>query len=118
MPDENGRPISYEDRALDAFPILVNSHYYFGNSASSFRPLIGGNAGVYFITTRYNSTNGRFHGSEWHLGLAPDIGFMAEFMNDIQMMLTLRYNHAFKTSTMPARSYFSLNIGFVSVSLF
>lgn len=114
----DGSFMSIEERSLESFPILVSSHYYFGDAVSSFRPLIGGNVGAYFIITRQYTGKGKIVNKGWHFGLAPDIGFMADFMNDIHILLTLRYNYAFKTSSSPAQSYFSVVIGFVSVSLF
>ena len=115
---EEGDFASVEDRSMDSFPILVSSHYYFGNAVSNFRPLIGGNAGAYFIVSRQYTGQGKLVKKGWQFGLAPDIGFMTNFMNDIHILLTLRYNYAFKTSSFPAQSYFSVVIGFVSVSLF
>ena len=115
--NDDGTFISVEDRSIDSFPLLLSGHYYFGDAASSFRPLIGGNIGTYFIITRQSTGQGRLVDKGWHFGLAPDIGFMVDFMNDIHILLTFRYNYAFKTSSSPAQSYFSVIIGFVSVSL-
>jgi len=116
--DDDGNFMSIEDRSMDSFPILMSSHYYFGNVASTFRPLIGGNVGAYFIITRQYTGKGKIVNKGWQFGLAPDIGFMVDFMNDIHILLTFRYNYAFKTSSSPAQSYFSVIIGFVSISLF
>jgi hypothetical protein len=116
--DNSGDGISYKDRTMDAFPILVSGHYFFGESTSRFRPLIGGNIGTYFFITRQYTDQEYRMLKTWHFGLAPDIGFMAEFMRDIHILFTLRYNYAFKTSSLAAQSYFSIILGFVSVSLF
>lgn len=113
-----GNVILIDDRSLESFPILLNGHYYFFSDLQSFRPFIGGNIGTYFIITR-RSVDGNYRSdTNWHFGIAPDVGFMLHFMQDIHVMLTLRYNYAFKTGGSPARSYFSILFGFVSVSLF
>jgi hypothetical protein len=115
---ESGNFISIDDRSLESFPILVNGHYYFFSEVDSFRPFLGVNTGTYFIITRRSVDGVRRSDTNWHFGLAPDIGFMLHFMQDVHVMLTLRYNYAFKTSSSPTQSYFSILFGFVSVSLF
>ena len=115
---ENGNTITIDDRSMESFPLMVNSHYYFFSEVESFRPFFGGNIGTYFIITRRIVDGIRRSDTDWHFGLAPDIGFMLHFMQDVHVMLTLRYNYAFKTGGAPAQTYFSILFGFVSVSLF
>jgi hypothetical protein len=115
---EGGNTITIDDRSLESFPLLVNSHYYFFSELESFRPFFGGNIGTYFIITRRIVDGVRRSDTNWHFGIAPDIGFMLHFMQDVHVMLTLRYNYAFKTSGSPAQTYWSILFGFVSISLF
>ena len=115
---EGGNTIIIDDRSLEAFPLMLNGHYYLFSDVSSFRPFFGGNIGTYFIITR-RAIDGIYRSDKkWHFGLAPDIGFMLHFMQDVHVMLTLRYNYAFRTGGSPAQNYFSILFGFVSVSLF
>jgi hypothetical protein len=115
---EEGNVISIDNRSLESFPLFVNTHYYFFSFVESFRPFIGGNIGTYFIITRRN-VNGIYRSdTNWHFGVAPDVGFMFHFMQDVHVMLSLRYNYAFKTGGSPAQTYWSVLFGFVSVSLF
>jgi hypothetical protein len=113
-----GNVISIDDRSLESFPIMLNGHYYFFSDLQSFRPFIGGNIGTYFIITRRSLDGIYWSDTNWHFGVAPDVGFMLHFMQDIHVMFTLRYNYAFKTGGSPAHTYFSILFGFVSVSLF
>jgi len=115
---ESGNTITIDDRSMESFPLLVNSHYYFFSEVESFRPFFGGNIGTYFIITRRFVDGVKRSDTNWHFGLAPDIGFMLHFMQDVHVMFTLRYNYAFKTGGSPAQTYFSILFGFVSVSLF
>ena len=116
--EEGGNTISIDDRSLESFPLMVNSHYYFFSDVESFRPFLGANLGTYFIITRRFVDGIKRSDTDWHFGLAPDVGFMLHFMQDVHVTLTLRYNYAFKTGGASAQSYFSLLFGFVSVSLF
>ena len=113
-----GSFIAIDDRSLESYPILLSSHFYFFGENDNFRPYIGTNVGTYFIIQRSNVDGIRRVYKNWHLGLAPDIGFMIKFMQDVHLMLTLRYNYAAKTSSSPAQTYWSVVFGFVSVSLF
>lgn len=115
---EDGNTITIDDRSMESFPLLVNSHYYFFSDVESFRPFFGGNIGTYFIITRRIVDGVKLSDTAWHFGIAPDIGFMLHFMQNVHVMFTLRYNYAFKNGGSPAQSYFSVLFGFVSVSLF
>jgi len=115
---EGGNTITIDDRSMESYPLMVNSHYYFFTEVASFRPFFGGNIGTYFIITRRVVDGVRRSDTNWHFGLAPDIGFMLHFMQDVHVMLTLRYNYAFKTGGSPAQTYFSILFGFVSISIF
>lgn len=116
--DSDDNVIIIDDRSLESFPLLINAHYYFLSDLHSFRPFIGGNIGTYFIITRGVVDGIRRSETNWHFGLAPDIGFLLHFAHDIHMMITLRYNYGFKTGGSPAQSYLSVLFGFVSISLF
>ena len=115
---EGGNTITIDDRSMESYPLMVNGHYYFFSDVESFRPFVGGNIGTYFIITRRVVDGVRRSDTNWHFGLAPDIGFMLHFMQDVHVMLTLRYNYAFKTGGSPVQTYFSVIFGFVSISLF
>ena len=115
---ENKTTVTVEDRSMDLFPLMLSGHYYFGNPVDQFRIFIGANAGVYFNISRYTQDKYRYVNKTWHFGIAPEAGFLIDFIHDIKLMGTVRYNHGFATSSSDARSWFNIFIGFVTVSLF
>jgi hypothetical protein len=115
---EGGNTIIIDDRSMESFPLMINGHYYLFSDVESFRPFFGGNIGTYYIITRRSVDGVKRSDTGWQFGIAPDVGFMLQFMHDIHVMITLRYNYAFKTSGSPAQSYFSILFGAVSISLF
>jgi len=112
-----GTFIAIDDRSMESFPLLLNVHYYFFEQYASFRPFLGANAGTFFIIQRRSVDGVRRVDKKFHLGLATDMGFMLEFMREIHLMLTIRFNYALKAGGIPAQSYWSVIFGFVSVSL-
>jgi hypothetical protein len=117
---DNGKGsfISIDDRSLESFPLLMSTHFYFFSEADMIRPYIGTNVGTYYIIRRQNIDGVRRVDKNWHLGIAPDIGVMIEFIQDIYLMLTVRYNYAFEAGALPAQSYWGIVFGFVSIQLF
>ena len=115
---EDGMDIVLEERSMDMYPLLLSAHYYFGDPVDSFRLFLGGNIGVYFNISKYTRDGFRYVNKTWHFGLAPEAGFMIDFISDIWLMTTVRYNYGFATSSSAARSWISVIFGFVSVSLF
>jgi outer membrane protein W len=109
---------SVSDRSLESYPLLLSAHYYFVSDEMIFTPFLGGNAGTYFVIARKTVDGIRQVNKGWQFGIAPDIGFMLEFMDDINIMLTLRYNLAAASANAERLSYWSVIFGFVSVSLF
>lgn len=113
-----GTFVSIDDRSLESYPILLNTHYYFFNENASFRPFIGTNIGTYFIIKRQNIDGIRRIEKNWHLGVAPDIGFLLHFIKDVHVTFTLRFNYAGEAGAVPAQTYWSVIFGFVSMQLF
>jgi hypothetical protein len=107
-----------EERTMDLYPLLLSGHYYFGDPVDRFRVFIGTNAGVYFNVSRYTRDSYRYVNKTWHFGFAPETGFLLDFIHDIRLLVTVRYNYGFATSSSEARSWVNILIGFVTVSLF
>jgi hypothetical protein len=83
-----------------------------------FRAFIGANTGVYFNVSRYTRDRYRYVNKTWHFGFSPETGFLLDFIHDIRLLITVRYNYGFATSSSEARSWVNILIGFVTVSLF
>jgi len=113
-----GSASAIEERTMDLYPLLLNGHYYFGEPVDMFRVFIGTNIGVYFNVSREIRDSYRYVNKTWHFGFAPETGFLLDFIHDIRLLMTIRYNYGFATSSSAARSWFNILIGFVSVSLF
>jgi outer membrane protein W len=110
--------ISIDERSMESFPIMFSTHFYFFNREDDFRPFLGTNVGTYFIITRRTVNGVRVSDNNWHLGVAPDIGFMLHFRHEMHVMLTIRFNLAAKTSRTPEYTYWSVIFELASVRFF
>ena len=110
--DVQGNQIRY----INSFPIMANGHYYFMKRRDPIRPFIGLNAGVYYISQRFQLGIYEVNESNWHFGLAPEIGFLIP-VGDVAIMTNAKYNYAFSAGkplgggTDNSHSYISFNIG-------
>ena len=107
-----------QTRYVNAFPLLANAHYYYGNR-NDFRVFFGCGAGVYYILQRLDLGVWRLESNNWHFGLAPEAGILIP-LGDGQshIIVTGKYNHAFSSGKSlggnedNTYSYWSLNFGF------
>lgn len=104
-------------RYINSFPILANFHYYFGKR-KEFRFYVGANAGVYYILQRLDLGVWRIDSDNWHLGLAPEVGFLLPLGDSgSNLIVNGKYNHAFDAGTGIGGiednyyAYWSLNVG-------
>lgn len=62
-------------RYINAFPLLVNGHYYFGeNRRGTTTGFVGLNTGVYYIERRTEAGLFAVTSDNWHFGVAPEVG--------------------------------------------
>ncbi len=60
---------------INAFPILANAHYYFGNERrGTTTGFVGVNTGLYYIEQRTEAGLWAITNDAWHFGLAPEVG--------------------------------------------
>jgi hypothetical protein len=93
VPIESGDASGRHFRYLNAFPLLVNMHYY-PPSAGGLSPFVGGNVGAYLIEQR---TEFGFFAEEveyWHFGLAPEVGLAIGLTDVTSVILYARWNWA------------------------
>ncbi len=102
-------------RYVNAFPIMVNAHYYFGQQRR-IRPYIGANVGTYHTRNRLDmiGTGTRIEQNVWHFGLAPEAGLMFPVGGDTRGLLTVRYNYAVKRSGI-THTYFTFGVGLAGI---
>ena len=112
---ENGAATGTQIRYLNSWPMMLNTHYYFG-SKYSFRPYVGLNAGTYYIYERLDFGIYTIDRDNWHFGLAPELGFTYPVSESL-LLVNLQYNYAFASGTSiggsaKAFSYIGINVGF------
>jgi hypothetical protein len=83
-------------RHMNAFPLMLNAHYYLGQFSDRMRPYFGLNVGTYYINQRLEIGVIAFNADNWHFGLAPEIGVMFPTYSGSIFFMNVRYNHAFK----------------------
>ncbi len=82
-------------RYVNAFPLMVNAHYYIGDRKDQLRPFLGVNVGAYYILERLDMGIYSVDNDHWHFGVAPEAGVMIEMSRDTYLTATGRYNYAF-----------------------
>ncbi len=99
-------------RYLNMYPLYATAYRGFGNS-DNFSPYFGLGVGATKVDKR--SEMGLWYTSEnaWHFGLAPELGTTIYTMANFEVLFSVRYNYAFKTSSTPAYSYLGINLGFL-----
>jgi len=100
-------------RYLNVFPLLVNAHFYLGESGR-VRPYGGVNLGAYVIERRVEISLVALEDTEWHFGLAPEAGLILPLKYNVRGLVNAKYNLAFATDEQPEQSYWSFTIGFGS----
>jgi len=100
-------------RVLNAIPILINAHYYWGE-AERIHPYAGGGIGAYSINRRVEIGDERITDKRWGFGLAPEAGVVFPLGQDFDWFVNTRFNWALGTGDRPSETYWSVNIGFAS----
>jgi outer membrane protein W len=103
-----GHVTGTQNRTINSFPILATAHYYLGKRKST-RPFAGLGLGAYLIKQRLGLGVYTLEESNWHFGVAPEVGIQFPVGYDALMMIFARYNHAFETNG-AEHSYLSLHI--------
>jgi hypothetical protein len=102
-----------QERTLRIYPILITWHYYFANvrARPRFIPYAGIGVGVFYINRRITVETNLYQRTSWQLGLVPELGCFTLFSEDLALVTTVKYNHAFETSNSHAYNYWGVNIG-------
>lgn len=112
---ESGAVTGNQNRTLNAFPFLATGQYYFGKSG--IQPYFGLGVGAYYVKRQFDIGILSTNTNTWHFGVAPEIGFLFPMDMGFNILLKLRYNYAMEAGDSKAVSYFGINVGFASVSL-
>lgn len=106
----NGAAYGTNQSFVNTFPIMVNSHYYFGSKRGP-RPYVGLNAGTTYIGRREYLGVYTVEDSNWHLSLAPEIGLIYP-MGGSSLFLNVKYDYAFRSGGSIDYGYWGFNVGF------
>lgn len=107
-----------QGRYINVFPILLSASYYIKpNRNAKFVPFIRANAGTYYIMQRFDIGAYTLNNYNWHLGVAPEIGFMFKAGKELNVLANAKYNYAFDSGTRLGGdqnnyyTFFSVNLG-------
>lgn len=100
----------YKRAYINAIPLTVNGHYYFGYGM--VLPYIGVGIGAYYIETRDFMGIYYLQEKAWHFGVAPEIGVVVPFgSSNTGINLAVKYNYAAKTKDTREISWFEIDLG-------
>lgn len=102
-------------RYINAWPVMVNAHFYTGSPGGT-RLFIGAGAGLIGIEERVDISVIAFQGTKWHFGIAPEIGFSIPVDYNLSLIVSGKYHYAFSSgdrlsADSATHSYISINIG-------
>lgn len=99
----------YQDRFVNALPMLLTAHYYLGDRYGP-RPYLGAGVGTYWIENRLELGVTSVTLSNWHFGVAPEVGVMIPTQGYSDTYLSAKYNHAFESGGV-TRGYWTFGVG-------
>lgn len=97
-------------RYNNMFPLLLNAHYYLGESGR-MRPYVGAGAGAYVWERRLEIFTVALTDYRWHFGFMPEVGVVLPVKWNTRAILAARYNYAFSSGDQPEQSYWQLSLG-------
>jgi hypothetical protein len=95
---------------INTVPIYASLHKFFGNNRDG-RFFVGLNAGTAWLEQRMTLGLYEFKDSNWHLGLAPEVGYNFPW-DSFLGYASLRFNHLFKAGDIENQGWFELRLGF------
>jgi hypothetical protein len=99
-------------RYTNAFPILVNAHYYLQDpGVATFTAFAGLGLGTTAAIRRVEIGLVAIEETTWHFALAPEVGFVWGLNPDVKALGIVRYLNNFETNKGDAASYLSFQIG-------
>lgn len=102
----------YQSRYVNALPMLVTVHRYLGER-SGLRLFLGGGIGTYWIENRFSLGRTSLTVSNWHFGLAPEVGVTFPTQGLMEGYLSVKYNYASEAGDLK-HNYWTFGIGFAA----
>ena len=97
-------------RYTNSFPLLLNAHYYVGRRGG-VRPFVGTGVGAIIVERRVEIGLVAITESNWHFGVAPEIGVAFPLGWRSAGFLNARWYYAPPSGGAPSQSYFSFGLG-------
>lgn len=98
-------------RYNNVFPMLINTHYMFGEGM--FIPYVGLGLGTVYDLRNTNMGLYSFEENNWHFLISPEAGFLFDLSQDMSLKLNVKYDNAFKIHDADGFGNLCINIGFV-----
>jgi len=99
-------------RYINAFPLLVQAHYYFSEDEYEPRFYLGVGTGAYKMVRRTNIGVWSHEFNKWQYGVSPEIGLLFPVGMDSKFNLSFRYHYVVKAKETTDYSWFGLSVGF------
>jgi outer membrane protein W len=104
-----------QDRYINAFPIMVGVHRYFGEKRTT-RPYVGINAGGFIVKQRLEVGVFSVDDTSWDWGIAPEVGLVIPRGRAAAFFVNARYNWSFTHQNLADEdsdlTYWGINVGF------
>ena len=98
-------------RHINAFPLMLTAHKYFGSGGrQDARGYVGGGIGAIAHERRIEVGLFADEKNRWHFGLAPEVGIVKPVSWDTSVYGSIKWNYGFKSSNQTV-SYISFNLG-------
>ena len=110
QPDADGAISGTQLRDINAVPLYVNAHRYWGDEIG-FRPFLGLNVGLLYSYRRLDMGMYTWNDDKWQFALAPDVGVLFPYSSFLGFA-GARYNYAFKSGDFEAQQYLEMYVGF------
>jgi len=99
-------------RYINAFPLLIQAHYYLHTDPYAPRVYLGVGTGAYKIVRRTNIGVWTHEYNAWQYGVSPEVGLLFPVGMDSQFNLSFRYHYVVKAKDTTDYSWFGLSVGF------
>lgn len=95
-------------RYANMFPLLATGHYYLGSGRA--QPFVGLGVGTYWVENKVEVGLTSITDSNWHFGLAPEVGVMLPLGGGPSTYLSARYNWALEAGDFE-HAFWSIGVG-------
>ncbi len=99
-------------RYINAFPILLQGHYYLGTDEYEPRFYFGAGLGTYKMIQRTDIGVWSIEENHWHFGMSPEVGLLYPVGMSSQLNINLKYHWVLGVDDSLDYSWLGVSIGF------